>query len=232
MIKKLPHSKMGKSDLGWLQSIFHFSFADYYNPQNIHFGALRVINDDLIHPGKGFGSHPHDNMEIISYVVDGALTHKDSMGHERSLVRGEVQYMSAGTGVVHSEYNLGKEMCRILQIWILPDAKGHKPHYGDIQPEWKERENKWLHLVSKKGGAAPIVIHQDFNIHVATLDAGKTLSFEVGQGRQAYVVQIEGKAQVNDSIELDARDGLETVGESLRFKAQEDSHVMVLEMAS
>ena len=108
MLRKIDHTKMGRSNLGWLQSIFHFSFAEYYNPANINFGALRVINDDLIAPQTGFGTHPHRDMEIISYVVDGELTHADSMGNQNSITRGQVQYMSAGTGVLHSEYNYGE----------------------------------------------------------------------------------------------------------------------------
>ena len=121
MLRKLDHNNMGKSNLGWLRSVFHFSFAEYYNPKNINFGVLRVINDDLIDPHTGFPKHPHQNMEIVSYAVDGNLTHADSMGNENTITRGHVQYMSAGTGVYHSEMNHGDETLRLLQIWILPD---------------------------------------------------------------------------------------------------------------
>ena len=121
MLRKLDHNNMGKSNLGWLRSVFHFSFAEYYNPKNINFGVLRVINDDLVDSQTGFPTHPHQNMEIISYVVNGELTHGDSMGNESTITRGHVQYMSAGTGVYHSEQNFGDETLRLLQIWILPD---------------------------------------------------------------------------------------------------------------
>ena len=133
MLRRLPVEKMGESNLGWLRSKFHFSFAEYYNEKNINFGVLRVINDDYIAPGTGFPTHPHRDMEIISYVIEGKLTHKDSMGNESTLERGEVQYMSAGTGVTHSEYNKHAEDTRILQIWVLPDRKGHTPNYGEYK---------------------------------------------------------------------------------------------------
>ena len=122
MIKYIDHEKMGTADHGWLRSRFHFSFAQYYNPENMGFGALRVLNDDLVRPGTGFETHPHRDMEIISYVVQGELTHGDSMGNRQTLKRGQIQYMSAGTGVWHSEHNLGEDTLRFLQIWIYPDV--------------------------------------------------------------------------------------------------------------
>ena len=131
MIRLISHKKMGRSSLGWLESWFHFSFAEYYNSDNINYGVLRVINDDTIRPGTGFDLHSHRDMEIITYVIDGELTHADSMNNQRTLKRGDVQYMSAGTGVVHSEHNLGEKPLRLLQIWILPDRRGLEPQYGD-----------------------------------------------------------------------------------------------------
>ena len=133
MLRYIDHTKMGRGIHGWLDSHFHFSFAEYYNPQNIQFGVLRVVNDDMVQPGTGFDTHPHQNMEILSYVVQGELTHADNMGNEQTLTRGQVQYMSAGTGVLHSEYNMGKDLLRFLQIWILPDASGYQPNYGDYR---------------------------------------------------------------------------------------------------
>ena len=136
MLRKIDSAGLGTSDLGWLRSRFHFSFAEYRDPDNVHFGALRVLNDDLVAPGHGFGMHPHSDFEILSYVVDGALTHADSMGNEHTLTRGEVQYMSAGTGVLHSEHNRGEETLRFLQIWVFPDEEGHAPSYGDHRFAW------------------------------------------------------------------------------------------------
>ena len=229
MIRKIDKNNMGKSDLGWLKSIFHFSFAEYHNPKNINFGVLRVINDDYIAPGTGFPTHPHRDMEIISYVIEGKLTHKDSMGNESTLERGEVQYMSAGTGVTHSEYNKHAEDTRILQIWVLPDRKGHTPNYGEYKFKYEDRIGKWLHFVSSKEGDAPIKVNQDVNFYVTEIEAGKEMEFEVKEGRQAYVVQIEGKSEIN-STAMNPRDGLETIGESLKIAALEKSHILVIEM--
>ena len=229
MLRRLPVEKMGESNLGWLRSKFHFSFAEYYNEKNINFGVLRVINDDYIAPGTGFPTHPHRDMEIISYVIEGKLTHKDSMGNESTVERGEVQYMSAGTGVTHSEYNKHAEDTRILQIWVLPDRKGHTPNYGEYKFKYEDRIGKWLHFVSSKEGDAPIKVNQDVNFYVTEIEAGKEMEFEVKEGRQAYVVQIEGKSEIN-STAMNPRDGLETIGESLKIAALEKSHILVIEM--
>ncbi|MDY3206334.1 pirin family protein [Clostridium baratii] len=229
MLRKIDSRNMGSSNLGWLRSKFHFSFAEYYNPNNINFGVLRVINDDLIEPNTGFDIHPHKDMEIISYVVNGEITHGDSMGNKKTLSRGDVQYMSAGTGVYHSEHNFGKDTLRLLQIWILPDKQGHTPSYGDYKFNWNDRENKWLHIVSSKAGNAPIKINQDMNIYVLELEKGKEIDFKVNKGRQAYLVQIEGSSLIN-TVELNERDGMEIVEEDILIKAKETSHIMVLEM--
>lgn len=230
MLKKVDHKQMGTSNLGWLNSTFHFSFAEYYNPNNIQFGVLRVINDDLIAPHTGFDRHPHRDMEIISYVVNGSLTHQDSMGNKHTITRGQVQYMSAGTGVFHSEHNMDDEELRMLQIWILPDRHGHTPHYGEFLFEMDERKNKWLHMVSNKNGTAPIQINQDANLYAIELEASKEINFEVAKGRQAYLVDIEGQATINN-VPLEARDGLEIVEENIHIKAENTAHILVIEMA-
>ena len=229
MLRKLDHNNMGKSNLGWLRSVFHFSFAEYYNPKNINFGVLRVINDDLIDPHTGFPKHPHQNMEIVSYAVDGNLTHGDSMGNQNTITRGHVQYMSAGTGVYHSEMNDGDETLRLLQLWILPDQTGYTPNYGDYRFNYEDRHNQWLHMVSSNEGEAPIKINQDANIYSLELDKDKEISFPIKEGRQAYLVQIEGKSTIND-ITLDMRDAMEIVEEDIQIKANETSHFLVVEM--
>ncbi|WHY68786.1 pirin family protein [Neobacillus sp. SuZ13] len=229
MLRKINSNNMGSSNLGWLRSKFHFSFAEYYNPDNIQFGVLRVINDDLINPQTGFGTHPHKNMEIISYVVNGELTHGDSMGNQNTIIRGQVQYMSAGTGVLHSEYNLGEDTSRFLQIWILPDKIGHTPAYGDFRFNWDDRKNTWLHMVSGKDGDAQITINQDANIYSLELEQGNEISFPVKEGRQAYLVQIEGTSFIN-GIELSDRDGMEIVEEDITIKAEKTSHILLIEM--
>lgn len=230
MIKKIDHNNMGCSRLGWLSSIFHFSFAEYFKRDNINFGTLRVVNDDIIMPHTGFETHPHRDMEIVTYVIDGKLTHGDSMGNKNTLTRGEVQYMSAGTGILHSEKNEADEKLRLLQIWIMPDAKGYTPRYGDKKFDWDERGNKWLHIVSSENGKAPIKIHQDVNIHVATMSENKSLDFEVKNGRQAYFINIEGKIDIN-GVNLEQCDAAEISSENINITAKKDAHVMILEMS-
>jgi redox-sensitive bicupin YhaK (pirin superfamily) len=229
LLKKLNSTDMGSSNHGWLKSKFHFSFADYYNPFNINFGVLRVINDDLIEPNSGFDTHPHNDMEIISYVVNGELTHGDSMGNKNTITRGQVQYMSAGTGVFHSEHNFGDSVARFLQIWIFPDKAGYKPVYGDYRFLWEERKNKLLHMVSNKQGDAPIKINQDANLYTLELEKGKKQEFFVGKGRQAYLVQIEGNSTINN-IQLQDRDALEIIEEDIIIDADETSHILIIEM--
>ncbi|MBB6624553.1 pirin family protein [Clostridium gasigenes] len=229
MLKKVESSKMGSSDLGWLKSKFHFSFAEYYNPNNMRFGSLRVINDDLINPHTGFDTHPHHDMEIISYVVDGELTHADSMGNKSTLKRGHVQYMSAGTGIHHSEHNLGENIVRLLQIWIFPDKRGHNPNYGEYRFDWDERKNKWLHMISSNQGYANVKVNQDVNIFALELEVNNEIDYSVEVGRQAYLIQIEGKSNIN-GITLNQRDAMEIVEENIKIKPEILSHFIIVEM--
>jgi len=229
MLRKIESKKMGSSDLGWLKSRFHFSFSGYYNPDNMGFGVLRVINDDLVNPNTGFETHPHQDMEIISYVVDGELTHADSMGNKGILKRGDVQYMSAGTGVYHSEHNFGENIARFLQIWILPDKDGHKPNYGEYKFKWNDRKNNWLNMVSSKQGNAIVKVNQDVNISVLELEQNREIDYEVKIDRQAYLVQIEGKSNIN-GIVLNERDAIEITCENIKIKAELLSHFLVVEM--
>ncbi|MDR1292457.1 MAG: pirin family protein [Clostridiales Family XIII bacterium] len=233
MIRYIDHRKMGRGIHGWLDSHFHFSFANYYRPDNINFGALRVMNDDLVKTSTGFDMHPHENMEIISYVIDGELTHSDSMGNMETLTRGQVQYMSAGTGVWHGEHNLGKDTLRFLQIWIVPDGQGYRPNYGDYRFKFEDRIGNWLPIATgtkNEGSEAPIRIHQDVNVYASVVKAGESIGFPVGKGRQAYMVLIEGAAEVG-GVELEARDAVEITEEDVTVKASEDAHMLVIEMA-
>lgn len=229
MLKRIDSNKMGKSNLGWLKSTFHFSFAEYFNPDNMHFGVLRVINDDLILSGEGFPTHPHNNMEIISYVVKGELSHKDSMGYSNKVTRGNIQYMSAGAGIYHSEYNSGEDILRLLQIWILPDKKNYEPSYGDFNFEEIARKNQWLHMVSNKEGNAAIKINNDVNIYATELEEGENLQFNIGKGRQGYLVNIEGESEINGII-LNEKDAMEAIEEDLLVKAKSNCHILLLEM--
>lgn len=232
MLKKLPKENMGTSNLGWLESRFHFSFAEYRNPNNINFGVLRVLNDDIVHANSGFDMHPHSNMEIISYVVNGEITHKDSMGNSETLKRGEVQYLSAGDGIYHSEHNVHKsDDLRLLQIWIIPPFAGLPRLYGSKRYEEKDRINKFLNIVSSTEGTADIKIYQDINIYVSELEVDKSLEFEIKKNRQVYFVQIEGSSNINE-ITLNAGDAMEIVDiEKIEIKALENSHFLFIEMA-
>ncbi len=232
MLKKLPKENMGTSNLGWLESRFHFSFAEYRNPNNINFGVLRVLNDDIVHPESGFDMHPHSNMEIISYVVNGEITHKDSMGNSETLKRGEVQYLSAGDGIYHSEYNLHKsEDLRLLQIWIIPPKQGLPRLFGSRKFEENQRQNKLLNIVSSQDGNADIRIYQDINIYVSELENNKSLKFKIKENRQVYFVQIEGTSNIKE-ITLNAGDAMEIVDiEEIEIEALENSHFLFVEMA-
>jgi quercetin 2,3-dioxygenase len=231
MLKKLPKEKMGTSNLGWLESRFHFSFAEYRNPNNMNFGALRVLNDDIIHTNSGFDTHPHSNMEIISYIVNGEITHKDSMGNSETLKRGEVQYLSAGDGIYHSEYNLHKTHdLRLLQIWIIPPKQGLPRLYGSKKFEEIHRKNRLLNIVSSQEGDADIKIYQDINIFVSELEINKALDFYMKKDRQIYFVQIEGSSNIN-GITLENGDALEILDiDKVEIKALENSHFLFIEM--
>jgi redox-sensitive bicupin YhaK (pirin superfamily) len=234
MLRYIDSEKMGRSVHAWLDSRHHFSFAEYYNPANMQFGDLRVLNDDLVKPGGGFDMHPHKNMEVLSYVVRGELTHEDSMGNRSSLTRGQVQYMSAGTGVFHSEYNeRDDEPLRFLQIWILPDRNGYAPNYGDCRFALEDRIDRWLPIAAGAENAdngAPIRVHADVYAFAAILTQGSELEFIVSQGRQAYMVLIEGAAEVGD-IGLAACDALEIAEETIVLRAARGAHVFLIEMA-
>ena len=231
MLKKLSEENMGSSNLGWLESRFHFSFAEYRNPDNINFGVLRVLNDDIVHPNSGFDTHPHSNMEIISYVVQGEITHKDSMGNSETLKKGDVQYLSAGDGIYHSEHNIhNSEKLRLLQIWIIPPAKSLPRLYGSQRFKEEDKKDKLLNIVSSQDGNAKIKIYQDINIYVSKLENKKTLEHKINISRQIYFVQIEGSSRIND-IEMNEGDALEITKESmLSIKAINSSHFLFIEM--
>ena len=190
-------NERGHAEHGWLDSYHSFSFADYHDPQWMGFRTLRVFNDDLIMPGTGFGTHPHRDMEIISYVLGGALQHRDSMGNGRVIKPGEFQYMSAGTGVQHSEFNPSRtEAARFLQIWIQPDEKGVKPRYAE--KNLAKAETGKLHLVaSKTGRDGSMEIHQDADLLLAKLEPGQSVKHSLAAGRHAWVHVAEGEVSVN-----------------------------------
>ena len=208
----------GHANHGWLDSYHTFSFADYYDPQHMHFSSLRVINEDWIASARGFGMHPHRDMEIITYVLSGALEHKDSMGNGRIIQPGDFQYMSAGTGVMHSEFNPSKtDTVHLLQIWIMPDERNVTPAYAEKPMAAAEAGR--LHLItSKTGRSDSIAIHQDADLYLARFAGGETISHTLKAGRNAWIQVAEGDVTVNGtalkqgdaaSFEVDADTALE-----------------------
>lgn len=233
MIKYIDSKKMGRGKHGWLDSHFHFSFAEYFNSENIRFGVLRVLNDDIVEAGEGFGTHPHRDMEIISYVIKGELSHRDSMGNAHTLTAGQSQYMSAGTGVTHSEYNHTSEELRFAQIWIFPDKNGYKPNYGDYRFRLEDRFDRWLPIATSYDNMennAPIKIHADINMYATILSKNNQIDFNVGNDRQAYLVLLEGEASVNN-INMNTRDAMEIVKEDIIITTKQKSHFLIIEMA-
>ncbi len=198
MINVIKSEERHHQDMGWLDARWHFSFSDYYDANNMSWGPLRVFNDDVIRGGGGFGAHPHRDMEIITYVIDGALEHSDSMGHKEALRAGEVQVMSAGKGVVHAEYNHAKDKdLRLTQLWILPRNKGTKPRWEQKGWDPALRHNQLLAVVSDGSTPGTLAIDQDASIYVSTLDAGKEVVHETKPGRKAYAFVIDGDLEIN-----------------------------------
>jgi redox-sensitive bicupin YhaK (pirin superfamily) len=230
MTTPIPFNTLYSADHGWLQSRFHFSFAEYHDSANMHYGVLRVMNDDIIQPHTGFDTHPHRDMEIITYVISGTLTHEDNMGNKESLGRGAVQYLSAGTGISHSEKNEGDAAVHLIQTWILPQAKGLTPRYGSKTFEASARHNRWLHLVGSDDTDTAIPIYQDANMYVCELDRNRTLYFTLGTKRQLYVKVMEGDAVLNDLV-LKEGDAAKVADEDLKVKALSDVHILLVEMA-
>ena len=229
MLKKIPSEKIWESNHDGLKGKFHFSFAEYYNEKNINFGVLRVVNDEILAPKTGFDLHQHRDMEIISYVVNGKLSHSDSAGNKTILEKGQVQYMSAGNGIFHSEYNNHNNDLRFIQLWILPNKIDSKAIYGHFKFEWEKRINNFFHIVSGKKGNAPIKINQDINIFVTELEKEKTLNFQIEKKRQVYLIQIDGTSLINN-IKLCEKDALKSIGTSLNIKSINKSHILIIEM--
>jgi redox-sensitive bicupin YhaK (pirin superfamily) len=243
MIDVRPFSSLGKANFGWLNANHHFSFGHYMDPQRMAWGKLRVWNDDEIAAGTGFDPHPHRDMEIITYVREGAITHKDNMGNEGRTEAGDVQIMSAGTGVVHSEYNLEPSTTRIFQIWIVPDRRGVKPAWGAKSFPKERREAGFEVLASGRpadaltdeqrasGATAPLPINVDGAVMAATLKKGQTLVQQLAEGRAAYLVPAKGAVTVNGQA-VAARDGAGIVDEAaITITATEDAELVMVEVA-
>lgn len=226
MIKTYKHKELGKGNYGWLKTSYHFSFANYYNPSKTRLGTLRVLNDDYIMPHNGFDTHPHNDMEIITYIVDGELTHQDSMGNKKTLGRHGVQYMSAGTGVFHSEHNQSDDILHLYQIWIFPDKKGHIPNYGDYDYSNELTFGKWNEIVSSFDQDAKVKIHQEASILVGEFQKGETVLVDPKEFDYTYLLWIEGSGKVND-LEVSKGDAIES-DESYTITLEENAHMLLL----
>ena len=197
MIRIRPSDARGHANHGWLDTHFTFSFANYCDPRHMGFRDLRVINEDWISAGKGFGAHPHNDMEIITYIIEGELSHRDSTGTEATIKQNDVQRMSAGTGVVHSEYNNSAKPVHLLQIWIMPEANDLQPSYEDRTFPREQKQNQLLLIASHDGRDGSTKINQDASVYASLLDSGKTLDLNLQSGRHAWVQLVGGELEVN-----------------------------------
>lgn len=229
MIELRPFASLGGADHGWLDTKHHFSFADYHDPARTNWGQLRVWNDDEIAPQTGFPAHPHRDMEIITYVRDGAISHKDSLGNEGRTEAGDVQVMSAGTGIQHAEYNLEDETTRIFQIWIIPDRRGGEPTWS-ARPFPKEaRDGQFVPLASGIEGDDALPIRAEARVLGATVKAGDTATYEASADRHLYLVPASGKVRIGD-VEVNARDGAAITGlDRIEVTALEDSELVLVD---
>jgi redox-sensitive bicupin YhaK (pirin superfamily) len=225
-------AERGYADHGWLNTYHTFSFAQYYDHRHMGFRTLRVINEDRVAPDEGFGSHPHQDMEILSYVVSGTLSHKDSMGHEKAIQAGGIQKITAGTGIVHSEYNASKdETVHFLQVWLLPREKGLSPSYEEIDLPGPDRRNPLRLIGSPEGGEGVVRFNQDANAYRLCLVIDHTSSWTVKPGRGVWIQIIYGVMEVNGQ-ELHAGDGLSVEGEeNFQFVAKETLEALVFDLA-
>ncbi len=222
----------GHENHGWLNSYHTFSFANYYNPDRMHFGALRVLNDDTVEAGEGFGTHPHDNMEIISIPLEGDLEHKDSMGNVAVIRNGDIQVMSAGTGIYHSEYNKNKDKrVKFLQIWVFPNNKNVKPRYDQITLNEEDRHNRFQQIVSPNANDAGVWIHQDAWFHLGKFDKGVSLDYAFkSKGNGLYVFVLNGEVDIEGQA-LKSRDGFGLWDlDKAKVTATSDSEFLLMEV--
>jgi quercetin 2,3-dioxygenase len=232
MIQIVRANQRHFSDLGWLQTYWLFSFSGYYDPQNIQFGALRVFNDDVVSPGMGFPTHPHREMEIITIPLSGELTHEDSVGNRMIIKAGDVQRMSAGTGLTHSEFNLGDTPCHFYQIWIFPDTEGLKPIYDQESFSPRDWHNKLLPVASGQGLSNAVTFHTDATIYRADLDPGQVINLPTNDSRRIFIYVTEGNLQA-DHVRLDREDQarIEPEGD-LTLQAHASTSLIVIDVPS
>ena len=232
MIERRPFETLGGANHGWLDAKHHFSFADYHDPERMGWGALRVWNDDTIAPNTGFPPHPHADMEIVTYVRAGAITHEDSLGNRGRTAAGDVQVMSAGTGIRHSEYNLEPAITRLFQIWILPTSRGKAPSWGAKPFPKGDRSGRFVTLASgDPSDSDALPIRTDARVLGATLKAGETVEYPFGKERHGYLVPAKGSVEVN-GVALNARDGAAIREEPVvKVRALEDTELVLVDAA-
>lgn len=232
MIQIRRSNERGFADHGWLQARHTFSFADYHHPDHRRFRSLRVMNEDRIAPGRGFGTHPHQDMEIVTYVLEGALEHRDSMGNGEVLRPGEFQRMSAGTGITHSEFNPSDtDPTHLYQIWLLPERKGIEPSYEQKQFDDSGMANQLRLVASPNAEAGSLKIHQDAHIYLAKIDTGRQVTHNLSEGRHAWLQVLRGDITLNDTV-LVTGDGAAVSSEtSLSVKATASAEIMLFDLA-
>lgn len=233
-MRKIVHKadSRGYFDYDWLKTYHTFSFSNYYDPERVNFGMLRVLNDDLVAAGQGFGTHPHNDMEIVSIPLSGALAHKDSTGTEKAIVPGEVQVMSAGTGILHSEYNHSKDNeTNFLQLWIFPDMKGHQPRYDQKSFDPQERKNKIQFIVTPEKKVGNLWLNQDAYLSLTNLEKSKSLNYKIHtKGNGVYLFLIEGEISVGDESLL-RRDGIGIYDtDEFTITAENNSQILIIEV--
>jgi len=220
------------SDFGWLKTYWLFSFSDYFDPHNIQFGALRVFNDDVVQPGAGFPTHPHKEMEIVTIVLEGQMTHEDSMGNKTVIKAGDVQRMSAGTGLTHSEFNLADRPVHFYQIWIFPDESGLKPTYDQKRFEASEWQNRLLPVASGQSIEGVVTFHTDATIYRCSLEAGKEAVHKANAGRRIFIYLTEGQITANRET-LKSKDQARIDTDApLMLKAQQQSEMILIDVPS
>lgn len=232
MMQVIRSEERGQADFGWLDSKHTFSFGNYYNPDRMGFGALRVINEDRVQPGQGFGTHGHQDMEIISYVIDGALEHRDSMQNGAIMRPGDVQRMTAGTGVQHSEYNHSESApVHFLQIWITPVAQSLEPGYEQTRFDVSDKSNRWRLVGSRDGREGSVTIHQDVDLYATVLDDGRALRHQLAAGRRGWLQVVRGSVALDDEALLAGDAAAIDASATIEIRATADSELLLFDLA-
>ena len=231
MFEIIRSETRGAANHGWLNAKHTFSFADYHDPERMGFGSLRVINEDRIEAGKGFDKHPHRNMEIVTYIIEGALEHKDSMGNGSMIRPGELQRMTAGKGVFHSEFNPSEGTTHLLQIWILPEKTGLEPGYEQKLFPRDAKLDRWCLLGSRDGRDGSLTIHQDIELSAAIIEAGNSMDYRFAEGRRGFLQLVEGRLEIGDET-LSSGDGVAIVDPgTITLTASEETELLLFDMA-